>query len=326
MPLNKMKYILGGGIAGLIFAYYNKDYRIISPDIGGQFKNHFPLGPRYLHQTKEAKEFLKELGMPIKPMLIRIGYWHKGKFIKPDQEFRQQYFMKSRGKDNLDGFDETVMTGDKREFTAIQVDFEVLIAKLRELLKDRIIIDKIQKINLTQRKLLGEKEEYQYEKLISSIPKCFFLKMAGLPCDKLKSRDVTYVLLDGSYLRLGLNDYVYYLKPEAITHRLTRAGDQIVADVVGAREEKELKEHFGEYYKDHRVLKGAQIVSGDVTLYLLIPFISTPVLDSVNASSLKYIVSIDCISWEANCKTICKSLSLLVDSINKIAPDFFVRP
>ena len=30
------KYILGAGISGLICKYFNPEYKIISPDIGGQ--------------------------------------------------------------------------------------------------------------------------------------------------------------------------------------------------------------------------------------------------------------------------------------------------
>lgn len=33
------KFIIGGGISGLIYGFYNKDYQIISPDVGGKLKN-----------------------------------------------------------------------------------------------------------------------------------------------------------------------------------------------------------------------------------------------------------------------------------------------
>ena len=135
--MSNKKYILGGGITGLIWAYYNKDFFIITPEIGGQMNNYFSVGPRYLHNTNNAKKFLKGLNLPIKEILIRVGYWQNGRFIEPDSEFRKKYFMNSRGIENLDGYDETVMNTDIKEFIALEVDFKQLISVLENKLKEK---------------------------------------------------------------------------------------------------------------------------------------------------------------------------------------------
>ena len=35
------KYVLGAGISGLTYAYYNRDYRIISTDLGGKLNREY---------------------------------------------------------------------------------------------------------------------------------------------------------------------------------------------------------------------------------------------------------------------------------------------
>ena len=46
------KIILGGGVAGLLQAYFNPDAVIVTDQIGGQFSSRFQLGPKYLHVDK----------------------------------------------------------------------------------------------------------------------------------------------------------------------------------------------------------------------------------------------------------------------------------
>ncbi|MEK6881099.1 MAG: FAD/NAD(P)-binding protein, partial [Nanoarchaeota archaeon] len=69
-----MKIVLGGGIAGLIFAFYNKNFTVISPDVGGQMGNGFSLGPRYLHDIPESRKFLNDLNIEIKEITVNVGY------------------------------------------------------------------------------------------------------------------------------------------------------------------------------------------------------------------------------------------------------------
>ena len=39
--VQSQKFIIGGGIAGLIYGFYNRDYQVISPDIGGKLKTNY---------------------------------------------------------------------------------------------------------------------------------------------------------------------------------------------------------------------------------------------------------------------------------------------
>ena len=129
-----MKYVLGGGIAGLIWAYYNDEYFVVSPEIGGQMKSEFNLGPRYLHDNDISRKFLSDLGMTVdnRKSKIRIGYLDEdGQWVKtPDAEYRKKYYLKSRKTKSLEGFDPSVMNGNKNEFDILTVDFQEIISVL----------------------------------------------------------------------------------------------------------------------------------------------------------------------------------------------------
>jgi len=55
------KYIIGGGIAGLIFNFYNPEYKIISPELGGKIKSKAMQNIIYIHATAETKKLLEDL-------------------------------------------------------------------------------------------------------------------------------------------------------------------------------------------------------------------------------------------------------------------------
>ena len=74
----KDKLIIGGGISGLIWNFYNPEYKIITPDVGGVYgKTHMV----WLHDTYETRQFLKDLGFDQSnwtPKKSYIGYYHGG--------------------------------------------------------------------------------------------------------------------------------------------------------------------------------------------------------------------------------------------------------
>ena len=177
------KLVLGGGIAGLIFAYYNPEYKVITPEVGGQMASHFPLGPRYLHKTNYVLKFLSSLSLPAKDRLIRIGFFDGDWIDEPSKKFCEEYFRKSRDTDNLQGFNPTVMSQGMRSFTAIDVDFTELIARLSAKLQDenRIIFDQIEGIDVETCRLFGDNDTYAYHEdhLLTTIPKNKFCDLSG---------------------------------------------------------------------------------------------------------------------------------------------------
>ena len=264
-------YILGGGIAGLITAFYLKDCKVISPEFGDQMASHFPLGPRYLESSKNSKKFLKDIGLPVEEFEIQVGYW-RGSYIQPNQNFREEYYKKSRGQDTLAGFNSTSMNSGKTKMTVLNVDFDKVIEKLVEKIgKNRLIKGKVKSIDPEMKCLVVEKEEgiesdvLDYDYLFSTIPLSFLNKAVGFN-ETYGSKPVTYCLLKKQILdKLQIAktqfDFIYCLGDFSF-HRITqdkRFPDQIVVDIFGAHEKEELKERFGEDYIDSNILWNAQL-------------------------------------------------------------------
>jgi len=69
------KYIIGAGITGLVWKYYHPEFKIISPDIGGDYARSYLV---WLHDTYETRKLLKDLSLKIKPKESYIGYYNNG--------------------------------------------------------------------------------------------------------------------------------------------------------------------------------------------------------------------------------------------------------
>jgi len=261
--MEKQTFILGGGIAGLIWSYYN-DGIVISPEFGGQMSNHFPLGPRYLHDIPEARKFLLDIGLKIIPKKIVTGYLYNGEVLPepPNAEFVEEYFFKSRG--GIGTFDSTVMSSQKSSFDSLLVDFEKIIDKLIMHLGKRKIEDKIIGINLKNKTFILEKNGVKnYQKMVSTIPLNIFLKICSMPCS-LQCQPITYTWLSSDYTRFPeWCDYIYAPEKKFVYHRLTKDSKGIIVDIFGHHTKEKMKEVFGKHFIDCQTLWNSQIISID---------------------------------------------------------------
>nr|MDD5651476.1 NAD(P)/FAD-dependent oxidoreductase [Candidatus Nanoarchaeia archaeon] len=232
-----MNVIVGGGIAGLIWAKYHTDHFILTDQVGGQMISYFDLGPRYLHnKSKYVEKFLEDLEVPLKLSTIRIGYLDDTGWIdNPGPEFRQKYFMKSRGQNDLKGFDPTVLNTNIKEFQVCDVDFKLLISKLFDQLEERIYMGSITHINLEKQMISTDSNMVlKFSKLVSTIPLNIFARVAGLSI-ALQSFDMAYCLLSKDFFDLKEFDYVYDARTDTPFHRMTKCKMGVVCDVVGTR-------------------------------------------------------------------------------------------
>jgi hypothetical protein len=264
-----MNVILGAGIAGLIFAFYNKNFTVITKDVGGQMASNFNLGPRYLHYTENAKSFLESLDYPIQRRLIRVGFISDDGWIdNPDEDFRKLYFMKSRNISHLVGYDSTVMNTNKKEFEVIDVDFQDLTKRLEEAIsKKRFILGDITRIGI-ERKILDVStaccgtKRLKYESLVSSIPLNIFYRHLedDLIKPDLHSYHMTYALVNEEIDDLKDFDFVYDIRTTTKHHRMTKAKLGIVLDYFGVVNKEDLMRHFVSAYIDSRTLYNCQIL------------------------------------------------------------------
>ena len=152
--------ILGGGITGLT-AGYLLNAPVITSEVGGQNSEKFPLGPRYVHATKETKTFVKSLGLNSEERTVKVGYYYNHDYhttISPEYVF--EYNLKTRGAVSSKS---SIGMGS---FNALKTSFSELIKVLEP--KVEIVKDMIFKISGNT--LFGVNGTYTFKKLISTIP------------------------------------------------------------------------------------------------------------------------------------------------------------
>lgn len=261
------KIILGGGISGLVYAFYNKEYKVISDSFGGQMLNYFNLGPRYLHATIWSEKFLNDLGLPIEEQVIKTGYQiNKIKFvdIMLDIGYKKEYYMKSRGIKDLTGFDETAMSEGKNTFKALKVDFTKVIEKLVIACQSRLIQDKVTLVDVKAKTIsLQSGQVLSYDELINTMPLNIFsgllLGADDFPkSESFKASPMTYVLLKPQPSK-GFN-YLYVPQINVKHHRLTWDDKGLVADIFGIWTPEQLKKIYRDEYVDSKILYNAQII------------------------------------------------------------------
>ena len=142
-------YILGGGPAGLVAAYFLKDHKVIDKNPLGQLNTPFVPGPRLLQYTpdmlKLIKSVIQESGLEksIKPIIVTaiIGYEQDGQYAtKPTVDFKEKYTKLTRDKDRKE--DSYLSEGKTKirhiVFKDLKEDSYVFFfKKLKELLEDR---------------------------------------------------------------------------------------------------------------------------------------------------------------------------------------------
>lgn len=76
MQANTRNFIIGSGISGLIWKYFNPEFQIISPDVGaGMYTRTFMV---WMHKTAETQYLMDQLKIPTVPKRSYIGYFYNG--------------------------------------------------------------------------------------------------------------------------------------------------------------------------------------------------------------------------------------------------------
>ena len=183
MTNKNTKFILGGGVSGLIYGFYNRDYQVISPDIGGKLKTNYLGSTILLHDTPETKRLLEDLKLNPEPKAQVIRYFYHGKIqenipsnLKELMVTKKLTPWRELGKLNIDFkiTDTTLSTND----IYIPI-FKISLDKvIRALAKEvRVIKDKV--IRITAEEIVTEKGRYKYTELISTIPAPVFWALYG---------------------------------------------------------------------------------------------------------------------------------------------------
>lgn len=128
-----MYYILGGGLTGLIIAECLQKRGITSviltENVGGQFANNYPLGPRILQYSEKVESFIKSIGLESELKEFDIFYLDGNKKIETlSDNHITNYKNKTRPNGMKDKID--IMTGMKRTIKGYDISDNTFYKKL----------------------------------------------------------------------------------------------------------------------------------------------------------------------------------------------------
>ena len=136
-------YILGGGPAGIIAAYYLKDHWLVDQTPLGQLNIPFIPGPRLLQWTPNMEKFIKEVfpSRDVHTEIAVIGYHENGNVSdSPSKSFKKDYVKKTRG---VDKSENSFLSEGMKEIKHIEIDdlgedsYKFLFTTLLEIIKER---------------------------------------------------------------------------------------------------------------------------------------------------------------------------------------------
>ncbi len=266
--------IIGGGIAGLLYAFYNTDCTVLTDKVGGGFSAPFQLGPKYLHKTEKTERLLNDLNLAAPVKTIKVGFYYDGKINSVNtEENRKKYFEKTRGI-TAEPYKSSMSEGSS-EFEAYDLDLTELVGSLEKKIagKGALVLRKVTQVDLIDKHVVVEKENKIYfNKLVVTCPKPVFCNLIG-QFDEAKqflSYPTTFVKypelgIAGESLNISKDfenyDYVYFSQPNFLWHRATRIPGGFCFEYKGDESETAKKEGY-----EYVVLKIGQLVQRDDTI------------------------------------------------------------
>lgn len=194
-----MNYVIGGGISGLIEAYYNNAF-CIDTNFLGQLNTRFCPGPRIFKHNEKVVNFIikiyKELGerVVIDTQLLKIGYEDELGNISniASDDFKRKYSLITRGKEQ---YEPSFLSSGENKILAIQLfdldvydSYNLVFIRLLKLLERRgaIMTEKVVNIDYLQNQFTTDKNTYRYDNLISTINLNILLKILKMTEEDLE--------------------------------------------------------------------------------------------------------------------------------------------
>ncbi len=234
------KYILGGGISGLIHAYLNPGYKIITPEIGGKISNDFMQNTILMHESPEAVEFLNEVGISFKKITHTIKYCKGGEIRREIYQLDKIAFIKKKMQDDKFDTKDIALSTHDYYINILKFDWKELIKKLSE--KSEIINETV--IRITEDKIITDKTSYEYDEIVSTIPANIFWQLYYQNKElKFDSISVTFALADEapSILSGVPFDLIYFLDKRFKYNRINAQNDKYLYEFSGRLSEEEVK-------------------------------------------------------------------------------------
>lgn len=252
---NKL-YILGGGINGIIVAFYNRNYQIIADKIGGQNNNNFPLGPRYIHVTKKTKQLMKDLYLDVKIKRAKIGYIDAGQISNVAYKgYKDKYFSETRGTSHLYS---SALNNDKDGFLYYDISFNDLMKYMLPHIKKPLLANVIH-VDYKSKFLFTNKTFGSFDNLISTLPLKKLLNLINEDASNLRTLDKIFILTDNFNYYDDEFDFIYCIN--RLYNRVTKFEDKHVIEFTGIDEDKVMQ-----YCNDNNIAILRKVILKDVQI------------------------------------------------------------
>lgn len=191
--MENKKFVLGGGISGLIFAYYNREYKVISPDLGGRLNKDFFKNIIYLHDSRESEKFLNDLNVLFTRRTQMIKYVKDNVVVdRLSKEDKISLIRKKLEDKEYNPKDLNLSTSDYY-IPILEFNYGDLIKKISDCIN--FIQGKV--IRITDGRIITEDTFYEYDSVVSTLPANIFWNLySSEEKPETKSKPVTFVLTD----------------------------------------------------------------------------------------------------------------------------------
>lgn len=215
--MENKKYIIGGGISGLTYAFLNPEYQLIAPPYSDkdQYSRSYLI---WLHDCASMRIFLNLLGFQDLDMRIKkshIGYFHEGRIYDAMTEEMKENFLLNKMnewdsavasaiRDSGDGskFSLTETKNENNFMNTIDLDTGTLLFALRRAIGTRHIPASVLEINdkyirISNTNEYDESVCVEYDRLVSTIPAPVFYNLYSpdLKKPELKSLPTTNIVV-----------------------------------------------------------------------------------------------------------------------------------
>jgi len=261
--------ILGNGLSAKIFAFYNREYKIIGKDIT-MSKDSILSKMIFLQDNPYNRMFLKDIifisKKPISMVYKNISVVSLGNEeykIGIEKDERKEILKKklTDGERSLSFKDKVFKENSKLSESSygvlktIEIDFAEIIEILDSIIEPQII-DRtfIKEIDLDKKIIKTEIKDYEYSSCISTINLNIFYKLCGITDKKYETLDTTIVKGTEEEFKIPFIPYddaiVYFPQKEFEFGKIIKRDKICYAEITGKAKSSE-----GVFKKDTRLIK-----------------------------------------------------------------------
>lgn len=248
-------YIIGGGPAGLVFAFLNPDFKIIDANPMGQLNSQYQLGPRLIQQSPETDDFIRlfdsQINYKWKLKTAFVGYLYENNEVTDfaDDYFKRKYSLLTRGTENYESSFLSEGKNQIQHYVLYDNDdsYSVLFNTMFEVIEKRgqIIRKKVSSMFVKHKAIFVDDDFtlLHYDNLVSTVSLKILQKLLRYSTDEpneldkldLSTKNKNFYVTK-SPLRLGNYNYIYSIRGDYTRKTYNNTQNYVVYEYEQAQE------------------------------------------------------------------------------------------